>query len=178
MKYPEKHPVLETTRLRLSMPRRSDDLAFFKIRSNPEIYRFIDKQPFKTINEARNFIQKITEGISKKEIFFWGISLLENVEPIGSICLWNIDVESSCAELGYELLPRYQGQGIMSESLLAVINYAFKELDLRKLEAFTHRENKASTKLLEKFDFTLEPDRTDEGFPHNIIYSRENALSR
>lgn len=58
------------------------------------------------------------------------------------------------AEIGYEVLPAFQRNGIMRESVPEVLDYAFDKLGLQAIEAYTHLNNIASTRLLNKFKFT------------------------
>ncbi|MCL4340850.1 MAG: GNAT family N-acetyltransferase, partial [Candidatus Thermoplasmatota archaeon] len=53
----------------------------------------------------------------------------------GTACLWNMDLESDIAELGYELHPEYWRKGIMTEALEALIRWAFQEFELNRIEA-------------------------------------------
>ena len=71
---------------------------------------------------------------------------------------------------GYELRPQYQAKGIMSEAVKFMIDHAFKDLDLTKIEAFTNKNNFNSIKLLRKFNFILNENRADEKFSENIIF--------
>ncbi|MBK7227389.1 MAG: GNAT family N-acetyltransferase, partial [Ignavibacteriales bacterium] len=77
---------------------------------------------------------------------------------IGSICLWNLSREENKAEIGYELLPDFQGKGIAQEAMLAVLDCGFNIMLLNKIEAYTHKENSSSIKLLEKFTFVRDLD--------------------
>jgi ribosomal-protein-alanine N-acetyltransferase len=43
-------------------------------------------------------------------------------------------------------------------------------MDLKFIEAFTHKDNNASLALLEKYNFELQPDRKDVGFEDNRVY--------
>ena len=95
---------------------------------------------------------------------------------VGTICLWNFSDDKKTAETGYELMPSYQGKGIMDEALGEMINYAFGKLKLHAIDAFTHRENKASAKLLEKQGFNLIVERKDEEVPDNIIFQLSNSV--
>ena len=61
----------------------------------------------------------------------------------------------------------------MSEAFEAVLEFGFKEMELKTIEAFTHYNNEASIALLEKQKFILFPDRTDEGFVNNRSYRLE-----
>jgi ribosomal-protein-alanine N-acetyltransferase len=63
----------------------------------------------------------------------------------------------------------------MSEAFEEVLNFGFKNLELKTIEAFTHKNNTASIALLEKLKFVLHPDRRDEGFENNRSYRIENA---
>lgn len=67
--------------------------------------------------------------------------------------MWNLNEEENKAEVGYELLPDFQGKGIAQEALSAVITFGFEVMKLKTIEAYTHKENLKSTKLLEKFNF-------------------------
>lgn len=148
-----KAPVLRTHRLLLRQLKPSDDRAILTLRSDPEVNRYIDRPLSVSLEEARQFIQKITEGIAKGESFYWGVARLPGKDLIGAICLWNFSEEKISAEVGYELLPAFQGRGYMREALARVIDFAFQELALQELTAYVHAENESSIRLLEKFNF-------------------------
>ena len=61
----------------------------------------------------------------------------------------------------------------MSEAFEPVLNFGFENLELKTIEAFTHKNNVASIALLEKLNFVLHPDRRDEGFENNRSYRLE-----
>jgi len=58
----------------------------------------------------------------------------------------------------------------MKEALSSIINFGFNKLNLDKIEAFTHFENKSSIKLLEKNEFKLIEHRKDIDNSFNIIF--------
>ena len=60
-------------------------------------------------------------------------------------------------------LTDFQRHGIMKEAVEKVIDYAFDIIKVQKIEAFFHRDNQRSIKLLEKFSFrdSNERDKTD-----------------
>lgn len=59
----------------------------------------------------------------------------------------------------------------MQEGLRSILDFGFNELNLDFIEAFTHRENESSKKLLEKNGFLLVEKRKDEDNPDNIIFA-------
>ena len=146
--------------------------------------RFEDEEPEKEIPE--NPMEKMMGGlmfdkkfieqrISDPKDFYWIIKTLPGSEFAGTICLWNINTENKYAEVGYELLPDFQGKGIMTSALREIINFAFTKLDLEVIEAFTHAENRASKKLLESFGFRVVAGKTDPDNSNNIVYCLEKA---
>jgi len=146
-------PVLKTKRLTLRQLSVNDDNEIFALRSDQQVNKYIDRDPSNTIDDARKFIQKIEEVVSRNEGIYWAITLKDHDKLAGTICLFNFSNENDQAEIGYELLPAFQGQGIMQEAIAKVIAFAFDVIGLKTIEAYTHLENKSSTKLLEKFNF-------------------------
>ena len=49
-------------------------------------------------------------------------------------------MKNKTGELGYGIMPDYQGQGLMKESLLSVIEYGFNIMNLEELLAYTERK--------------------------------------
>ncbi len=76
---------------------------------------------------------------------------------VGAITLDNIRCgPSQAGTLGYWMGAPYARQGYMREALLAVVHYAFTDLDLSRLEAGCLPENAASRGVLEKVGFKYE----------------------
>jgi len=57
------------------------------------------------------------------------------------------------ANIGYDLLPAYRRQGIMTEALTEVLLYGFETIGLNRVEAFVDPRNIASIQLLQKLGF-------------------------
>ena len=158
--------VLDTTRLLLRQLKETDVSAIYSLRSNEQVNQFIDRPTAKDPEEAKAFIQKILENRS----CYWGITLKEDGKMIGTVCFWNLSPDGKSAELGYELHPDYQGKGYMCEAMKEVIAFAFRS-GFTSLEAYTHKDNLASTKLLSKHGFVHDEERNDPESPNNMIFS-------
>ncbi len=164
-------PQFRTGRLLIRKLSPGDRDVIFRLRSDEQVNQFLERPIQKNVEEADAFIEKITKVTEKFHWLYWAICLHDKPQPAGTICLWNFSSDRKTAEIGYELLPEFQGRGIMQEAIHPVMNYAFSEIGLHKLEAFSHKDNLPSARLLEKTRFLIEPGRTD---PHNrdlIIYS-------
>jgi ribosomal-protein-alanine N-acetyltransferase len=146
-------PVLKTERLTLRQLIGSDDKEIFALRSNHHVNKYLDRRPSKTIDDAKNFIQAINENIQRNDSIYWAITLNGTNTLIGTICLFDFSNPDGKAEIGYELLPDFQGKGIMQEAASKVIDFGIQHIGLNSIEAYTHAENESSTRLLEKLNF-------------------------
>lgn len=146
-------PVLHTEKLILRQLAISDDEEIFALRSDKRVNKYLDRQPANSIEDAENFINKISESIKRNESIYWAITLRSNKKLAGTICYFNFSDKNSKAEIGYELLPEYHGMGIMQEAIYKVLEFGVENLKLNRIEAYTYKDNKSSTKLLEKHGF-------------------------
>jgi [ribosomal protein S5]-alanine N-acetyltransferase len=146
-------PILITDKLTLRQLSSDDVKNIFALRSNSEINKYLARKPCKSIEDATKFIHRITENIERNESLYWVITLNQGAVFVGTICLFDFSVELNKCEIGYELLPDFQGKGTMYEAVNKVMEYAFQSLKIQNIEAFTHKNNLKSTKLLEKIEY-------------------------
>ena len=163
-------PVLKTERLTLRQLSVNDDQEIFALRSDKQVNKYIDRVPSNTIEDARNFIHKIAEVVRQNEGIYWAITLTNNDNLAGTICLFNFSKENDKAEIGYELLPAFQRQGIMQEAISKVIAFSLDVIGLKTIEAYTHPENENSSKLLEKFNFRKQENIDSNSNDMFVIY--------
>jgi RimJ/RimL family protein N-acetyltransferase len=162
-------PILETERLTLRRLDIGDENEIFQLRSNEKVNEFLDRPEANTLDDAKRFIEKITKAIHSNESLYWAITLRPEKKLIGTICLWSFSLEKNSAEIGYELLPDFQGKGIMQEAIKAIVKYGFETMKLDAIDAFTHPRNIKSIKIAERNGFVYEKE-TDDG----VIYSLKN----
>jgi ribosomal-protein-alanine N-acetyltransferase len=146
-------PVLKTERLTLRQLVSSDANEIFALRSNDNVNKYLDRKPGKSIDDAKTFIETINKNIQRNDSIYWAITLTGTNKLIGTICLFDLSDDNLKAEIGYELLPDFQGKGIMQEATSKVIDFGIRHIGLNSIEAYTHSENQNSTRLLEKFNF-------------------------
>jgi ribosomal-protein-alanine N-acetyltransferase len=155
-------PILKTERLTLRQLKNSDDKEIFDLRSNDNVNKYLQRKPSQSIDDAKNFIQTVNQNIQRNNSVYWAITLTGIDRIIGTICLFNFSGDLLKAEIGYELLPNFQGKGIMQEATSKVIYFGFQDIGVNSIEAHTHPENQSSIRLLEKLNFkwhsTLDDD--------------------
>jgi len=167
-------PKVKTKRLLLRKLKNSDWEMISYLRSDKEVNEFVKRPAAKSKEKALEFISKTTKGIDNRNLYYWVITEKNNNEMIGSICLWNFSQDQKSAEVGYDLSPEFQRKGIMDESLKSVLEFGFKKLDLDLIEAYTHKTNESSKKLLERNRLRLITDKKDEHNQNNLIYEIKN----
>ena len=165
-------PILTTEQLTLRQLSETDAPEISLLRSDPTVNKYLSRQASKTREEALNFIKNVNENFSNNAGCYWAITFTGREKLIGTICIFDISDELKKCEIGYELLPALQGQGIMHEALEKIIEFTFHTLELETIEAITHKDNQSSTKLLEKFNF--KQTVMDDADPKLILYRLSN----
>lgn len=163
-------PVLTTERLMLKQPDIKDADIYFFLRSDKRVNQHVKRNTPKTLQDAQDFIQHILKLARDNEAINWAICWKETGEMMGSICLWNFSEDLKTGEVGYDLHPDFQGKGIMSEALKAVLDFGFNTLDFHQIEAYTQYQNESSVGLLRKHHFQLVEGKRDEGNADNRVF--------
>lgn len=148
--------TLRTPRLLLRPLRESDGPALFGIHSDPRVARYLSRPPWTTIDQALELIANDQPAIAAGEYLRLGIEQTEAAALIGDCSLFNLAAESRRAELGYSLGADAWGNGYMVEALQALLSFAFKDLDLNRLEADIDPRNAASARTLQRLGFNRE----------------------
>ena len=165
-------PTLKTKRLTLRQLSLNDEHEIFILRSDSEINKYLDRQMSNTVDDARNFINKVNEN----NLLYWAITFSNKNILIGTICLFSFSEENNKCEIGYELLPDFQRQGIMKEAIEKIIDYAFNIIKVQKIEAVPHKGNNSSINLLEKLSFK-NSNEYDKTIPELVCYYLVNEMN-
>lgn len=168
-------PILKTERLTLRQLIGNDEQEIFTLRSDSEINKYLDRKIASTIDEARSFIKEVNENINKNDSIYWAITFSDKNKLVGTICLFCFSDENDKCEIGYELLTNFQGQGIMQEAVEKVIDFAFNTIKVEEIEAFFHRDNQGSIKLLKKLSFK-DSDEPNKEYPDLICCYLKSSI--
>lgn len=109
-------------------------------------YPYTQKDAKDWIRDTRNKWK-----MKNKNDYTFGIELRKENKIIGGIGLHKINKFGGKAEIGYWIGKRYWKQGYGSEAVKAILDFAFKTLKLRRVEAGIFVGNLSSQKLFEKF---------------------------
>ncbi|HEX5002552.1 MAG TPA: GNAT family protein [Bacteroidia bacterium] len=132
----------------------SDLESLVKYANNPAIARNLTNQfphPY-LVQHGRQFIEM---AMSHHPVRIFAIEI--NGEAAGGIGIHpQNDVYCTNAELGYWLAETYWGNGIITQSIIQMIAYGFKNFEINRIFARPSGSNKASQRVLEKAGFVLE----------------------
>lgn len=165
---------IETDRLLIRPLKRSDWKMISFLRTNKIVNQFIKRQNANSKGKALEFILKINTSINNKQLCYWAITEKVEQKMIGTICLWNFSKDKKTAEIGFDLSPEFHRKGLMTESVKAIIQFGFKTLQLNSIEAYTHKDNLGSIKLLEKSNFKLTDRTVNHDVLNTIVYELKN----
>lgn len=118
--------------------------------SDPEVTRYLSWLPHKDIKITRNIISSWLSLYKKPDYYNWAIVPKNYGRVIGSIGVVDTSEKNYRCEIGYCLSKRYWNQGIMTESLRAVISYLVKEIGFKRVQAVHQVENVASGRVMLK----------------------------
>lgn len=156
-------PELETERLLLRQATPADAQAIFTVFSDPQVTQFHDLDTLTQIEEAIAVIERRAKGFETGRGIRWAIARKSDNYLMGS-CGFTWDRQTNSAEVGYELASQFWKQGIMSEALQAILQYAFEKIGLEFVIAEIMLENLASRTLLEKLGFQSQVILKQQGF--------------
>jgi [ribosomal protein S5]-alanine N-acetyltransferase len=162
--------LIKGQKINLRQLKRKDAEDISKHLNNREVSRYTARIPYPyKLEYAQEFIKKSLR--QKKDQIVWGIEDPLTKKIIGIIDLTSINYhDSKGAILGYWLGKKYWGQGIMTEVVKLVLNYAFQKLKLVRVQATVMHTNKPSMRVLEKCDFK------QEGILRKKVYKNKKWL--
>jgi len=146
----------------------TDEEALVKYANNPRVSaNLFDTFPYPyTVDDARQWLNS-QQGIEKPTFFAIEI----DGEAVGGIGIAiKADVYRRSANIGYWLGEPFWGKSLMTEVVSLMVDYAFKNFDLARLQAGVYSSNPASMRVLEKVGFVK------EGVAQKAIFKRGEML--
>ena len=152
---------LKASRLFLRALRDEDAEQIRNLRTHPEVNKYIGRPNEFSLPESAAFIRKIRQANAEQRSFYWAICPDGFDQLAGTICVWNFSEDKKEAEIGFEILPDWQGKGLVSEAVREVIEFCFTKSSLEILWGVTSPENLTSIRVLEKHGFVFDPEKKE-----------------
>ena len=139
---------LTTARTKLRPPIKDDAQSIFRnYASDPEVTRYLVWPTHKNLEQTENHLKQCIANWSSGEELTWVIIPKQVEQCVGMIAL---RCRPPRAEMGYVLMKKYWGQGLMSEVAGKITAWALAQESIFRVWATCHIENMASARVLEK----------------------------
>jgi RimJ/RimL family protein N-acetyltransferase len=150
-------PVLEAGPVVLR-PFEASDIALVRLAAVDPVIPSITSVPRGYDNdEGRAFIERQYRRAAEGDGYSFVIALQSDPSRgIGSIGLWVNEIESGRASIGYWVVKSARGHGVAGCALRGVVDFAFGELAIPRLQLFIEPWNVASAKTATSAGFTRE----------------------
>lgn len=171
--------TLETPRLRLRPWQESDREPFRRMNADGRVMEFFAA----TLSAAETdaMIGRIQAHMAQHGFGFFAVERRASAEFIGMIGMSHVPFEATftpCVEIGWRIAAAHWNQGFATEGARECLRYAFGELVLPEVVAFTVPENQRSRRVMEKLGMTRNPvddfdhPRLPEGHPRrrHVLY--------
>lgn len=149
--------MIETNRLRIYAASREQMEAFIAVQSDEIL---------------KTAYTEMLEGcLAHPEQWVWyAIWMMETRDGthVGDLCFKGLS-EDGAAEIGYGIEEEQQGRGYATEAVKALVDWAFRQPGVTRVEAEAEEDNAASLRVLEKCGFARNGIMGEEG-PRFVRY--------
>ena len=156
----KKFPILGTDRLYLRQFNDTDLDNVFNGLSHPDVIQYYGVS-FRSLEATKEQMLWFSNLEKNATGIWWAICAKGDGKFLGAGGLNDLDRENKKAEIGFWLLPENWGRGIMTEAVPLILNHAFNNLGLHRVEGFVETENENCIKALLKLKFKHEGTMKD-----------------
>ncbi|WGL61356.1 GNAT family protein [Pigmentibacter sp. JX0631] len=165
--------IINTNRFNLRTLYEKDSSDIYSFTKDSEISKYLNWESHVNINDTIDYLARILLLSKKFPISNLGIeiSTIEYKKIIGTVGLLPKHITSPYTyELGFVLNKEWWGKGIALDAVQCLINYAFENYEIQRIEAFCVTENLKSWTLLEKIGMLREGIRRNFFYKNKIFY--------
>jgi [ribosomal protein S5]-alanine N-acetyltransferase len=151
---------ISTSRLTLRPFSIVDASFLIKLMNAPNWLQYIGDRNIRSLAEATHYIQeKLIRSYRELGFGLLHVSITATKTPIG-MCGLVKRKGLFYPDLGFAILPEFEGKSYTSEAIEAVMLFALQELKLEAIQGITTADNLASIRLLEKAGMTYKINTT------------------
>jgi RimJ/RimL family protein N-acetyltransferase len=126
---------------------------FTEYAHDPEVTRYLEWSPPQTIETTRDDVRHRIRAWEQETAFSWIITRKTDGLPLG---MAELRMRGHQADLGYVIARAHWGQGIATEAVRALTDWALAQPAIRQVWAVCAAENIASARVLEKIGMQRE----------------------
>jgi RimJ/RimL family protein N-acetyltransferase len=149
--------IIRTERLRMTPVTVQNAGALWHVLQQPDLRTF---QELPSVGAAA-FVDMVAKrpkvlraGASGR--FEWLVHVQRIRKPVGWVSLRIAERDLTTAEIGYSIVRDFRGRGIATEAVRSLIDEAFVQAGLTRVNAYCLPENTPSRRVLERLGFSQE----------------------
>lgn len=135
-------------------PWHAQELAELFQREDHDLYRWLAWEHFEDADSAKGFLEGFAKGRGEGTRRLFGLWLDRAL--VGGTLYPTINMRSGIAEIGVFLAAPARGRGIVTEAVRSMVDHAFDDLGMRRVEWRCSPANLPSRAIPKKLGFTLE----------------------
>jgi len=150
---------LRTSRLVLRTMTANDVDDIHSYQSRPDVCRYVPFEPRSRDEVAAKVSEHSTALVLSEEGDYWQLAIERQDDPgrvIGDVYFTIKSTANASAEIGWTLHPDFTGQGFATEAAGAILDIAFRELNLHRVSAELDPRNEASVALCKRLGMRRE----------------------
>lgn len=149
------HKEFESERLLIRPTFEQDAELIYQLMNTPKFIKYVGDRGINSIEDAKKYIQlKMLPQLNTLGYSSYSLITKANGAKIGTCGLFNRDGVDGI-DIGFGLLPQFEGLGYAYESANRLIKAAFEEFEIEEIKAITSKENISSQRLLEKLGLEM-----------------------
>ena len=141
---------LETARIVIRSIQPGDGDAWVSMLSDPRVRRFLPPFPEVTLESFDDVIARRRKREHELGYTIWAVALKQTDEMIGQCGLLPAEGKGPEIEVAYHFTSASWNKGYATETVVAVLEYAFQSTELNRVIAIIMPENIASQRVAEK----------------------------
>jgi len=157
----DRFPVLETDRFVLRRLTVADAPAMFHLLHEEEVGQYSGRPQLRRMSEAVELIRNIGLEFATRRSIRWGVSESMEGQVLATVGLHHWDRYHRHIGIGFDVARDHWGEGIASEAVEIVTDFAMNVLDVNRVEAEVMAENDGCLKVLERQGYVREGLQVD-----------------
>jgi len=148
--------LTKTERLTISKVTLADAPFFLELVNTPNFKKYIGDKKLSTIEGVEDYLKAgILKSYKDHGFSYYTLRLHNNDDALGIVGILKRD-NLECPDIGFAMLPQYEGKGYGYESSKAMLQVAKDKFKLDKIAAITLEYNVNSINLITKLGLEFE----------------------
>ena len=145
----------QSERLIIRPTLEQDAELIYQLMNSPKFIKYVGDRQLYSLEDAEKYIQeKMLPQLHSLGYSNYSLINKKNGAKIGICGLYDREGLDGI-DIGFGILPEYEGLGYAFESSSRIIKAGFEELEIQEIKAITNKQNISSQSLLVKLGFDL-----------------------